>query len=158
MSYQLAMQDPPRATTRSAMFRLETEIQVDIRAKPERIWQLLTDASDFPRWNSTVTSIEGSIALGGKLELRVPISERTFTPKVSDLKVNERMVWSDGAAPFFRGVRTFELEPRGEQTLFRMREVMTGVLLPMIRGSLPDFAPVFEQYARDLKQEAEGAG
>jgi hypothetical protein len=27
--------------------------------------------------------------------------------------------------------------------------------LPMIRGSLPDFAPVFEAYATDLKRECE---
>ena len=30
-------------------------------------------------------------------------------------------------------------------------------MLPMIAGSLPDFAPAFEQYVADLKREAEGA-
>jgi hypothetical protein len=37
-----------------------------------------------------------------------------------------------------------------------MRETFAGVMLPMIRGSLPDFAPVFETYAQDLKRAAEG--
>ena len=32
---------------------------VNIRAPGMRIWQLLTDAEGFPRWNSTVTRIEG---------------------------------------------------------------------------------------------------
>ncbi|MGE0327332.1 MAG: SRPBCC family protein [Polyangiaceae bacterium] len=147
----------PNATSQSTTFRLETSVEIGIRAEPERIWQLLTNAADFPRWNSTVTSIEGRIASGEQLKLKVPISERTFTPKVRALEANRRMVWSDGAAPFFRGVRTFELEPGGGETLFRMTEVMTGIFLPMIKGSLPDFAPVFEQYARDLKREAETA-
>jgi hypothetical protein len=30
-------------------------------------------------------------------------------------------------------------------------------MLPMIKKSLPDFAPVFEAYAADLKREAESA-
>jgi hypothetical protein len=29
-------------------------------------------------------------------------------------------------------------------------------MLPLIRGSLPDFAPVFDQYAADLKRVCEG--
>jgi hypothetical protein len=28
-------------------------------------------------------------------------------------------------------------------------------MLPLIKGSLPDFGPVFERYASDLKSEAE---
>jgi len=36
-----------------------------------------------------------------------------------------------------------------------MAEVYTGLMLPMIAGSLPDFGPVFEQYLSDLKREAE---
>ncbi|MCA9642292.1 MAG: SRPBCC domain-containing protein [Myxococcales bacterium] len=152
------MQDSPNATSHSSAFRLETRVEVGIHAEPARIWRLLTDAADFSRWNSTVSSIEGRIAPGEQLKLRVPISDRTFTPKVSAVEEPARMVWSDGTAPFFRGVRTFELERSGEQTLFRMTEVMTGIFLPMIKGSFPDFAPVFEQYARDLKQEAESGG
>lgn len=40
---------------------------------------------------------------------------------------------------------------------FSMVEVMSGLMLPLIRGSLPDFGPPFEQYAADLKREAERA-
>jgi hypothetical protein len=36
-----------------------------------------------------------------------------------------------------------------------MVEVLSGVMLPMIKGSLPDFGPAFEAYAADLKREAE---
>ena len=58
--------------------------------------------------------------------------------------------------PMFRGERTFTLTPRGDGTTdFSMVEVFSGVMLPMIKGSLPDFVPVFEHYARDLKREAE---
>ena len=36
-----------------------------------------------------------------------------------------------------------------------MKEEMTGVMFPLIVGSLPDFVPVFEAYAADLKRAAE---
>ncbi len=37
-----------------------------------------------------------------------------------------------------------------------MKEQFSGLMLPMIKGSLPDFAPVFERYAEDLRRAAEG--
>jgi hypothetical protein len=38
-----------------------------------------------------------------------------------------------------------------------MVERFSGIMLPLIKGSLPDFGPIFEAYARDLKRAAEGA-
>jgi hypothetical protein len=146
-----------KAKKTSTTFRMECGIGVNVRAPPKAIWALLTNAQDFPRWNSTVQSIEGPIALGQKLALKVPAAPgRVFRPKVTAFEPESRMVWSDGAAPMFKGVRTFTLEPRGgDSTDFAMVETFSGVMLPMIRGSLPDFGPIFEQYAADLKSEAE---
>jgi hypothetical protein len=144
------------ATKKASTFRMECSVRCHIAARPKDVWALLTSAADFPKWNSTVTSIEGDIAKGNKLALRVPASPRTFTPKVTELVPEQRMVWSDGMAPMFRGERTFTVSARADGTTdFEMVEVFTGVMLPMIRGSLPDFGPVFEQYARDLTRAAE---
>jgi hypothetical protein len=38
-----------------------------------------------------------------------------------------------------------------------MSEVFSGLMLPMIGSRLPDFGPIFERYAADLKKEAEAA-
>lgn len=142
---------------KASTFRMECRVSIRIHAPREKIWALLTNAAEFPRWNSTVTSIKGTIAQGQKLELRVPISDRTFSPKVTELVPATRMVWSDGMAPMFKGERTFTLTPRADgATDFEMVEIFSGVMLPMIKGSLPDFGPVFERYALDLKKEAEG--
>ena len=104
-------------------------------------------------------SIEGPIALGQKLALRVPIAPgRVFRPRVTGFEPETRMVWSDGAAPMFKGIRTFTLAPRGDgSTDLAMVETFSGMMLPMIKGSLPDFGPPFEQYAADLKTAAERA-
>jgi hypothetical protein len=36
-----------------------------------------------------------------------------------------------------------------------MHEEFAGLMLPLIKPSLPDFAPVFETYAADLRRAAE---
>jgi uncharacterized protein YndB with AHSA1/START domain len=142
----------------SGTFRMSCAIQCAIRASPERVWELLTDAAGFPRWNSTVTSIEGAIALGETLKLRVPAAPgRVFKPKVTALERGRSMVWSDGMAPMFKGVRVYTLKPGDDgSTEFSMNEELSGWMLPLIKGSLPDFGPVFETYAEDLKRAAEG--
>jgi hypothetical protein len=41
----------------------------------------MTNAADFPRWNSTVKSIEGRIALGQTIKLIASIAPtRAFNP------------------------------------------------------------------------------
>ncbi|MGZ6094554.1 MAG: SRPBCC family protein [Polyangiales bacterium] len=148
-----------KATKTKSAFRMDCAITTTIRATPERIWALLTDAAGFPRWNSTVSSMEGTIAEGQRLALKVPAAgDRVFKPKVSNVESGRSMIWSDGMAPMFKGVRTFTLTPNADgSTEFSMREEFSGLLLPMIRGSLPDFAPVFETYAADLKRAAEAS-
>lgn len=144
-----------QASVTKSTFQQSVTVSAEISADAARIWSLLTDAAGFPRWNSTVTSIEGPIALGQKLAVRVPISPRVFTPKVTVFEPSRRMVWQDGAAPMFQGVRVYELTPAAGATRFTMTETFSGLMLPMIAGSLPDFVPVFTQYAADLKRAAE---
>ena len=148
-----------KATKTGSAFRMDCAITATIHASPDKIWKLLTDAPAFPRWNSTVTSIEGEIAEGHTLKLKVPTAPtRVFKPKVSQVEPGRSMVWSDGMAPMFKGVRTFTLTPNADgSTEFTMREEFSGLMRPMIKGSLPDFAPVFEAYAPDLWRAAVSA-
>ncbi len=146
----------PKVTKTRSGFAMACAVEVNIRATPDRIWGLLTDAKDFPRWNSTVTSVEGEIREGGRLRLHVPGTDRMFTPKVSRVVPNERMTWTGGFAPLFKGIRTFELRPHGDGTTdFTLAERFSGLMLPLAKASMPDFGPVFSRYADDLKREAE---
>lgn len=132
-------------------FSLRYAVSRRIAAPPARVWARLTDATQFHVWNSTVERIDGEIALGQRLAIRVPIAPgRVFRPRVAELVPERRMVWRDGFAPMFQGERTFTLTPCDEGTDFEMVERFSGAMLPMIKGSLPDFGPVFDQYAADL--------
>lgn len=148
--------DEPTITQVHRTFSLACTVAVNIRASATTVWSLLTDAEGFPRWNSTVTRIEGEIRDGARLRLHVPGTDRTFSPKVSGVVPSRRMVWTGGFAPIFKGVRTFTLTPGADgSTDFRMDERFSGLMLPLAKGSMPDFGPVFARYAGDLKREAE---
>jgi hypothetical protein len=147
-----------RANKTKSAFRMEYSAGINLKAKPERVWALMTNAGDFPRWNSTVKNIEGKIAMGQTIKLVATIApQRTFNLNIIEFVPEKRMVWSDGNA-MFKGVRTYTLNGKSDgSTDFTMAEVYTGLMLPMIAGSLPDFGPTFEQYLADLKREAEQA-
>ena len=147
-----------RAQQSRSTFRRECSVAVEIGAPAERVWALLIDADDMARWNSTLTTIEGPIELGSTVKMRVPEApDRTFKPKVTRFEPNREMEWREGNSTMFLGVRTYSLTPSedGRSTGLRMTEVFTGLMLPMIGGRLPDFGPIFERYAADLKDEAE---
>ena len=146
----------PKFTQENSALTMTCRVEINIQAKPEVLWNLLTDARRFPSWNSTITNIEGEIREGERLRLHVPGTKRTFTPKVSGVVPGQRMVWSDGLKPLFKGVRSFVLSPRGkDSTEFVMNERFSGVIFAMTKRMLPDFRPIFEAYANDLKREAE---
>ena len=143
-------------TQQRGTFSLACRVNVNVRASAARIWALLTDAQAYPRWNSTVARIEGEIREGATLRVHVPGTDRTFTPRVSNMVDCERMTWTGGFMPVFKGVRTFELRSNGDNSVeFIMAERFSGLMLLLVKQSLPDFGPIFAQYARDLKREAE---
>lgn len=145
------------AKTDKKVFNRATSVSISIEADPAIIWTLLTNASDFPRWNSTVISLEGEIKKGKKIKLKSTVdSTRTFKLKVKSMDPETKMVWKSGAAPFFRGVRTYTLtENKDGTTIFTMREKLGGMMFPMASKSIPPFDESFEQFAKDLKTEAE---
>ena len=143
-------------TQSRSVFSMTCSVALNINAPAARLWSLLTDSKDFPRWNSTVTGVEGQIREGERLRLHVLGTDRTFTPRVSGVVPDQRMTWTGGFSPVFKGVRTFELKPCDDgSTEFVMEERFSGLMLPFVKGSMPDFGPVFERYANDLKHEAE---
>ena len=139
---------------------LAYSVATKINAPPEAVWKVLTDASAYTSWNSTIVKLEGSIAKDEKIHLVAKVSpDRTFDLKVSELTPASKMVWEDGMPMgMFAGVRTFTLTPQSDgTTAFTMAEVFSGGMMGMIEGSLPDFTTDFEHFAADLKKRSETA-
>ena len=146
----------PQVTQSSTALSMTSAVEINIAAPPETIWGLLTDAKGFPRWNSTVTEIDGEIRDGARIRIHAPGTNQTFTPVISGLVPNRRMTWTGGASGIFRGVRTFEVKALDDgSTDFMMRERFSGLMFALARRSLPDFRVVFATYAENLGDEAE---
>ena|ERR1700722_11270085 len=140
-----------KASTIKKTFSRETSVSIDITADPGIIWALLTNASDYPRWNSTVVSIEGTIAQGGKIQLKSTLDpKRVFKLAVKEFETDKRLVWGDAM-----GKRVYTLTKNGNQTNFSMNEKIGGPIFPLFAKMIPPFDQSFEQFAADLKKESE---
>ena len=141
-----------KATTIKKTFSRETSISIEINSNPSIIWALLTNASDYPRWNSTVISIEGDIIPGGKINLKSTLDpKRTFKLKVKVFQPENKLAWGDAM-----GNRVYTITKTSTgSALFSMTERIGGPLFPLFARMIPSFDKSFEQFAADLKKEAE---
>jgi len=141
-----------KATTAKTTFHRETSVSIEIKADAAIVWALLTKAADYPRWNSTVTSIEGNIALGERIKLKSTLdAKRTFKLKVKEFEAEKKLVWGDG-----QGNRVYTITKNGNGSVtFSMVEKIGGFMFPMYAKMIPPFDQSFEQFAKDLKKESE---
>lgn len=141
-----------KAVTIKKTFSRETFISNTINADPSIIWALLTNATDMARWNSTIVSVEGDIKMGEKIKLISKLDpKRTFKLKIKELLPEQKLVWGDA-----QGKRIYTLTKNGNgTTLFSMNEKIGGPIFPLFAKMIPPFDASFEQFAADLKHEAE---
>jgi uncharacterized protein YndB with AHSA1/START domain len=143
---------PMNAKTTHRLFSRETEVAIDIKATPENIWSLLTNAAGYPTWNSTVLGIEGEIAAGKTIKLRSTLDpKRTFKLTVREFQPPSRLAWGDAM-----GKRTYTLTAKGQGVVaFAMHEKIGGPFFPLFARMIPSFDESFNQIAADLKKKAE---
>ena len=141
----------------------EHSATVSIRATPEAVWAILTDAPGYANWNPEINHVEGRIALGEKIKAHVVLhggKVQPVTVRVIELEPMRRMVWK-GGLPFglFTGLRTFAIFPREAGIVeFTMHVQFSGLLAGPIAKSLGDRQPDIEALAAALKALAERRG
>jgi hypothetical protein len=148
-----------KATTVRTTFRLAVTVTKLIDAPAVTIWNLLTDLRAQSAWNSTVTSIEGTVALGQRVSFRLPEAPRqTFSPKVVAFDESASMVWRLNRWPLLVSERTYRLSPGPHaSTELTIAEVFHGLMLPLAAKSLPDVGAMFERTVKDLRAAAKAA-
>jgi len=141
-----------KATTTKTTFSRETSVSIAIHASPSIVWRLLTTAADYPRWNSTVIAIAGEIKQGRIIRVKSKLDpKREFKLTVKEFEPERRMAWGDAT-----GTRVYTLSDDGRGVLrFSMSERISGLMYPFFATYIPPFDELFEQFARDLKTEAE---
>ena len=140
-----------KATTTKKIFSRETSVSISIKAPSKVIWSLLTNSSQYPKWNSAVVSIEGNISPGETIKLISKLDpKRVFKLKVKEFEPSVKLAWGDAM-----GLRVFSLHESGGVTKFTMTEKIGGPIFPLFANMIPAFDQSFEEFARNLKIAAE---
>lgn len=135
--------------------KFSTSISIDASAM--RVWQILTNAEEYPDWDPGMIRLEGAIAPGNKITAYTKISpNRAFPVTVTEFDPGRKMVWaSKMPLGLFRGARSFVITEKEKGVDFYMEEEFGGILLPIIGRTIPDLQPSFEDFASGLKARAE---
>ncbi|MFM2386753.1 MAG: hypothetical protein RL660_1510 [Bacteroidota bacterium] len=139
---------------------ISTEVLVN--ASPEKIWSILTNFEDYSNWNPFIKFIEGRVAQGNRIKVRIEppgASGMTFKPTVLTMQPHQMLTWLGHflIKGLFDGEHRFELVDQGNgTTLFKHSEKFNGLLVPLFAKQLDDNTRRgFEQMNQRLKAIAE---
>lgn len=136
------------------------ETQIDINASAEKVWNVLLNFSEYPKWNPFIQHISGDSEKGGKLLIKIGLGKKptTFKPTILTSEKQKEFRWL-GRLLFpglFDGEHYFILkETKNGVSLIhgeKFKGVLAGVLLRMIGK---DTINGFNEMNKALKLEVE---
>lgn len=123
------------------MKTLRTQIQ--IRAVPEQVWNVLTDFDHYQDWNPFICRAVGHPERGG--DLIVQCQGQGLQPTTLHCEITECIPfhtlaweWKIGAQWMCSGAQQFTIRSLGSIVLFEQRIMMEGPLLPLFARHLRD--------------------
>lgn len=148
--------------TKTGSTMISTEIM--IAARPELVWQVLTDFDQWPNFMPFLLSLKHNGPLQSGSAFKVTMAQKgdktiTFKPKVVAWKPASLFAWQGQLfiPGLFDGCHIFELIqlPDGN-TLFKHAEVFNGLLVPLFKSMLvTETLPNFEATNLALKARCE---
>ena len=143
------------------MRELRREVEID--ARPERIWAVVTDFGAYEEWNPFIRRISGELREGARLEVRIePPGARatTFKPTVRSVEANRELRWLGRLLlpGVIDGEHSLRIEPLdGGRSRFVQSERFSGLLVGLVKRTLAKTDVGFEQMNTALKARAEQA-
>jgi hypothetical protein len=140
----------------------EIKTEILINATPEKVWAILTDFNNYPKWNPFIKLIKGEVKVGNKITARIEPPEAkgmTFNPKILTFETNKELSWLGHLlfAGLFDGEHKFELiDNKNGTTTFRQSEKFKGILVPLFKKQLDNNTKKgFEEMNKKLKELSE---
>ncbi len=140
----------------------QVRTEIEIRATPERVWNVLTGFAAYPDWNPFIRYLDGPVAVGARLDAHIqPPGGRAmrFRPRLLAATHDRELRWLGhlGVPGVFDGEHSFRIEPLdADRVRFVQEESFAGLLAPLVlrfveRGTRQGF----EAMNRALKARAE---
>jgi len=139
------------------MKNIQTEILINTDIT--KVWDILMNFDNYPKWNPFITSISGEPKLGSRLTVSIkPPGGKgmTFKPRVLAFETNKELRWLGHLlfTGFFDGEHKFELIDNGNGTTsFKQSEKFKGIFVGLL--NLENTQKGFEAMNEKLKEMAE---
>jgi hypothetical protein len=139
----------------------ELHTAIDIAAKPEAVWSILTNFAAYPEWNPFIRNVLGAPLAGTKLTVRIQPSgakAMSFRPTVLTAEHARELRWRGRfiLPGVFDGEHRFTLQALASGVRFTQSERFSGLLVPLFRRSLEtNTKRGFVEMNLALKQRAE---
>lgn len=136
-------------------------IAVEIQAPPDRVWEVMRDIEQWPKWTPTVTSIRrldrGPLDVGSRVHIRQP----KLLPaewRITELDEEKRSFTWVTRGPGVRVTARHWVEPSGSGSRATLSIQFSGLLAPLVAGLTRGLN---ERYlaieAKGLKERSEGS-
>lgn len=142
------------------MRELKTEIQIS--STPDKVWNILMDLPNWPKWNPVVKKIKGDLKVGATLTITMSDDKgnegKTYKSVVTDIDKERRFsfVGTMMAKFIFSVERIIELEASNGGTHFFQREIYSGFMAPLFWKKIHGPASsILNSMNKGLKKEAE---
>lgn len=113
---------------------IKTSLDTVIQAPPEKVWGILTDVNDWPKWQSSISEarINGPLQAGTSFTWNGGMRIKS---RLALVEPNERLAWT-GAAMGAHAIHVWNLERLpGHRTRVKVDESMSGFLLTLFYSS-----------------------
>lgn len=129
------------------------QTSVTINASKEKVWEILMNFENYPKWNSFIKSVSGEVEVGKFIHVK--LKGMTFKPIILTLDKNKEFKWLGHLwfKGMFDGEHKFHLVDNGDgTTTFEHSEHFNGLLVGLFSKILDrDVKKGFEQMNADLK-------
>ena len=136
-------------------FEISTEIEIS--ASTAKVWGVLMNFEEYPKWNPFIKSIEGNPQVGK--QIKANIDGMKFKPIVLTNEKNKEFKWIGKLLlkGLFDGEHRFQIEETEDgKVRFVQSEKFSGILVPFFKKKLStDTKSGFEEMNRKLKEQAE---
>ena len=135
---------------------------IDINARPQAVWDVLTDFAGYQDWNPFMDRAEGTAEVGARLVIHLANGGRgtTFKPTVLAATPGQELRWLGklGLGGLLDGEHSFVLTPKADGTTHLTHsERFSGILVTLLKGSLTNSHAGFEAFNHALKRRVETA-
>lgn len=135
------------------------ESSVDIDASPEKIWIMLSNLEEWPRWAPKIKRVEivspGPLGVNSQLRIKVKAGVAVkLRMTITEFVPNERVVMR-GRILGTRLTRHYILEPRADKTIVAVGGEASGCLAWLVGRS---GRALSDDIAMALKKRIEGTG